>query len=179
MMQRDFNQQGQNYNYLALGQKAIDYGILQEPGRNLLSLLTEKVSRDLTEASPKEEKALLNIHACLQRFRSLLLQSSRIANHSQEALRIIPPPGAMLAAGIDDTCIDFESLLFHGRAALDRLTFYLCLQHYNQPNADRFSKLRNVMLNFNKEDPKARKTLDFLEEVLPSLEGILVDTESR
>ena len=81
-------------------------------------------------------------------------------------------------ARIFKACIDFESLLFHGRAALDRLAFYLCSELYNQPNADKFGKLRNVLLNFNTKDAKAQKTLAFLETVLSSLEGILVDTGS-
>lgn len=178
-MQTDFNQQGQTYSHLAARRKVIDYGVLQEAARNHLALLTERVSRNLAEADPKEEKALLSIHACLQRFQSFLLQSSRIANHSQAVLRITPAPGEMISAAIDEACIDFESLLFHGRAALDRLTFYLCSQLYNQPKADKFSKLRNVLLNFSKKDPKAEKTLAFLDTILSSLEGTLVDTQFR
>ncbi|MCH7795178.1 MAG: hypothetical protein IH900_08580 [Proteobacteria bacterium] len=147
-------------HYLALGWSK-GWGMLADHPKKRLKDLYSKVSADFDSASASEADKLAKISGCLDRLNAFLLQVYRISQHAERLRRpdtmiaMLPPQteiqgdpnalqalasmprtaGTMEGANMEDCCADFESLIFHGSAALDRLSKYLI-------NAAHFRKLK-------------------------------------
>jgi len=170
----DYNEAGERYQYTAVGKGAGEatYRVLRPTALQFYEEL-EKAVRDRIRSN---DAISLPAFACLQRFQSFLYYSRLFADNTSALYRLTPPPGSLVGAGLDEACVVFESLLFHGRAALDRLSFFVAAQVHRQ-NVDKFSKLANVLANFSDKDPRASRTRGFISDSLPYLEGIVLDTE--
>jgi len=72
---------------------------------------------------------------------------------------------------------DFETLLFHSRALLDRITFFIARQIYNQ-DCDRPNKLKNVLLDFIKKDMRANQAIKILDETMSTFCGLIIDSDT-
>ena len=146
-------------NYLALRWKS-GWGMLADHPKERLEELHSKISADFDPANASEADKLAKISGCLDRLNAFLLQVYRISKHAERLRRsdtmiaMLPPeaeiqgdPNALQAlesmpripgttgVRMEDCCADFESLIFHGSAALDRLSKYLI-------NAAHFRKLK-------------------------------------
>ena len=153
------NQQGKAA-YFAL-RWAKGWGMLADHPKKRLEDLHSKISADFDPGKTSEAKKLENISGCLYRLNAFLLQVYRISEHAQRLRRpdtmiaMLPPeaevkgdpsvlhslasmprtPGLTSAVQMEDCCADFESLIFHGSAAVDRLSGYLI-------NSGHFRKLK-------------------------------------
>ena len=143
------------------------------------------------DSCPRE---LLEIKACLERFDAFLLQSTRLLEYLDlERLFSFPttvkvpgipavstlrdlPVGNAIGVAADDACTDFESLLFQGRALLDR--FALCIDRHHGSDADRFSRLAKRLVKYAKADRRAGRLSDILKQAV-GLVGPLTDPTGK
>lgn len=145
--------------------------MLSPKPEQLLAKLRSIQAQKFRSADEKGQRWILDAAGCLDRLDSFLLQVSRIANHAallsranlQEQLSDDQPkPEQMVMIAANEACFDFESLLFHARAALDRLTWFIAARHGQR--CDRFSKLQNILKNFCVSDDRARQMMAILKE---------------
>jgi hypothetical protein len=173
---------GPEVSYLAVGDDRDDYGVLPDTGAAFLrDLMHESGSRWQQAHEQADEQAcrhLEHLRGCLHRLAMFLLQVSRVAGHA-EALQQqrppphlpAPPPGMpTLAVAAHEACADFESLLFHGRAALDRLSGFVASQHKQQGVS--FRKLPKLLRQAGK-DQRAAHALQILGDT-SHIEDVLV-----
>ncbi len=162
---------------MASGQDQFGYDVMKPEAAEFLTKIHHTISQYWRDEESARHIEMKNLYGCLQRLHSFLFISKQLA---QEVFRLyatpVPPPGAMIFAASDAISIYFESLLFHGRAALDRLTAYVAPVH-KQQNCDKFSKLRNVLHNDAQKDNRAQHALNIIDVVLPIFQGILLDTD--
>ena len=134
-----------------------------------------------------------NSLACLDCMKSFLIQAIRVIiqyneilkriknNNNWDQVQIKPlfiQDSTLLAVNSIDIMTDYESMLYHARATLDRMTFFICKQIYNQ-NKDSFDdKIFSVLKNFEKRDVVI-EALQILENSFKSFQGILVDFEKK
>jgi hypothetical protein len=125
----------------------------------------------------------LDAAGCLDRLKAFCLQVRRVASHARSLTRKRLPgqtdgsmagPDSMMLLAADEACFDFESLLFHARAALDRVTLFV--SHRRGQQSDRFSKLRRTLGNFASRDPCAQQMIAILGEA-PQIRGLLTDED--
>ncbi len=132
------------------------------------------------DSCPRE---LIEIKACLERFDAFLLQSARLLEYLDlERLFSLPttvkvpgipagstlrdlPVGNAMGVAADDACTDFESLLFQGRALLDR--FALCINRHHGGDEDRFSRLEKRLVEYAGADPRADRLSKILNPYCP------------
>jgi len=120
---------------------------------------------------------MVSAQGCLERLEAFLVQSKRLSEHNKSVCnQPAPPPGSMEAFRDTTAIFDFETLLFHSRALLDRITFFITKQIYNQ-NCDRPNKIKNVLSNFIKKDGRASRAIQIIDEVMPTFSGLIVDGE--
>jgi hypothetical protein len=141
----------QSVEYLAVGGEVDHYGSLPPNAVEQFDAINRYLARQW-EGADATTKAFLSAAAgCLTKLSATLLQAHRMQLHHDRLLEIgrtnraalEQQPNATLALQGKEACADFEGLLLQGRAALDRLTFFLNHQFF--PNAqnksDRFSRL--------------------------------------
>ncbi len=150
-----------------------DCGMLADRPSKRLKELREKVGE--TPDQTAEIKSLDDVSGCLDRLSSFLLQARRIADVAEklrrrnliragfppgatidsdedawQALESMPRiPGSAAALAMRESCTDFESLVFHGSAALDRISKYLIGDGH-------FRKLKTA-LDKGKDDPTGKR----------------------
>lgn len=154
--------------------------MLDDKPKQMLANLRATQAKEFHSADEKGKEWILDAAGCLDRLTAFLLQVSRIAKHAELLTREnLPdqPDNVQLIAGMvmiaaDEACFDFESLLFHARAALDRLTWFIVARHGQR--SDRFSRLQNILNDFCVKDDRARQMLEVLEEA-NRFGGVLTD----
>jgi hypothetical protein len=141
----------QRVKYVAVGGEVDHYGSL--PPDAVAQF--EAINRDLAHqwnSADAENKALPSAASgCLTKLSTALFQVQRMKSHHDWLLEVgrdnradlEKQENAVLALQGKEACADFEGLLLQGRAALDRLTFFLSHQFFpnSQHKSDRFSKL--------------------------------------
>lgn len=147
--------------YLALGGRH-DYGMLSHEAGEFFEHLQQVINTGWREAtSPADRQRFEATAGCLSRLEGFLLQEKRIADYAnllrQRPLDGIASPRAgseasggaarMVVRALPEACTDFESLLFHARAVLDRLAWFLGREHRNSCI---YSSLRAVLENVTK-----------------------------
>ena len=175
-MEGDFNVKGKQYSFIAKGEDRPDFEALRPKAFNLFFTLQNTVSQGYSQVDESQKKFLNDVFACSQRLAAFLYHSNRFSTHVKSLHALAPRPGELVFHSIDEVCIDFESFLFLARATLDRLSFFVACRVYNQPNSDKFSKLKNVLENFIKKDERATKAIEIINESLPVLSGLIVDS---
>jgi len=155
-MSYDFNKQGTRYSCLAARSAREDYGTLSDRPFELLERLRGMLGAEYSKVDESRQRLLLDAAGCLDRLKAFCLQVRRVADHAQALTRSrlpdqpdgsTPEPGHMILLAADEACFDFESLLFHARAALDRVTLFISRRHGQ--SSDRFSKLQRTLRNFS------------------------------
>jgi hypothetical protein len=165
------------------GETCVD--MLPKKVRSLHKNLVAEINRALDENPSDDQKRFLGeLLFCISRLNAVLLQISRIAIHAdvsnwkiESAIASIKelPPESAFAFTASEACTDFESLLFHCRALLDRITLVVSRQH--KGNSDRFSRIKNILRQASAQDNRASKLLGLLKQtntvnqVLTDLDG--------
>ncbi len=155
--------------------------MLADKPEQMLANLRAMQAKEFRSSDQKGKRWILDAAGCLDRLGAFLLQVNRIAKHAESLTRgnlpgqpnkDQPIAGQMVMIAADEACFDFESLLFHARAALDRLTWFIAARHGQR--SDRFSLLQNILSNFRSKDDRARQMLGVLEEA-NRFGGVLID----
>lgn len=182
-MSLDFNKQAARYDFLAVRSAREDYDTLSDRPFGLLKQLRSMLGAEYSKVDESRQRVLLDAAGCLDRLRAFCLQVRRVANHAQGLTQNRLPdqpdglmlgPGEMIVLAADEACFDFESLLFHARAALDRVTLFVSRRHGQK--SDRFSKLRRTLGNFASRDPCAKQMIAILDAA-PQIRGLLTDED--
>jgi hypothetical protein len=177
-MSFDFNKKGQKYGFVAFANDKTDFGVLSEKAFKYFCELQNIISKKHQHGDEAQKKLMVGAQGCLERLEAFLVQSNRLSEHNKSVCnQPSPKPGSMVAFRDTTAIFDFETLLFHSRALLDRITFFITKQIYNQ-NCDKPNKIKNVLNNFIKKDGRARQTIQIIEEAMPSFWGLIVDTEN-
>jgi hypothetical protein len=181
----DFNRQGEEYTYFAAKAPQEDYNVLADHPRAMLETLRALLAAEYQTADLSRQRWLLDAAGCLDRLKGFLLQVRRVADYgamfTQNVLALPGQPrsvqlspGHMCTWAADEACFDFESLLFHARAALDRITRFVVARHGQR--SDQFSKLRRMLKSFSQRDDRVRQMIAVLDEA-GQFGGLLTDEE--
>jgi hypothetical protein len=184
-MSFDFNKQGEEYTYFAAKAPQEDCKVLPDRPRKMLETLRALLAEEYQVADTSRQRWLLNAAGCLDRLKGFLLQVRRVAEYgailTQNVLtlpgqpeNVQLSPGTMITWAADEACFDFESLLFHARAALDRVTWFVAARY--KQRCDRFSKLRRILKPISQHNDQARLMVAVLDEAGP-FGGLLTDEE--
>jgi hypothetical protein len=180
-MDLDFNIKGKQYGFMASKLRNEGYSILGEKPEQMLANLRARQAIDFRNSDKNGKNWILDAAGCLDRLNAFLFQVSRVASHAESLTRKNlpgqpnndqPKAGQMVMIAADEACFDFESLLFHARAGLDRLTWFVAARHGQR--CDRFSRLQNILSDFCSKDDRARQMLEVLKEA-SRFGGILID----
>lgn len=152
-------------NFLALAGGADDCGLLGENSRQRWTDIGKELA--LRWRRDEGQRALCaRLSGCLDKLSASLLQIARLRDYHDSLLRTArhrPAPNCdYLALRAAPACGDFEGLLLHGRACLDRLTWFVASRFGQQCNS--FRRLANVLANFEK-DPHAVALLGIVRKV--------------
>jgi hypothetical protein len=179
-MDFNFNRRGSNYAFGAIGQSRRDFGALGERTSEYLNEVVKTIAETYEKTGETDRKLMISANGCVERLLAFLLQAKRIVLHAEQICKQgaeQPTDGvAMMVLNPNEVLFDFESLLFQGRALLDRLTFFLANQIYGQ-DCDRFNKLVKILENFKQKDPRAVAALTVIGECFAAMKGLLVDSD--
>ncbi len=174
----DFTKKDQNFYYKAVGQNINEHKILNTDASTVFNNLYKEISRQHSQNETNKSR-LISFHGCIERLRSCLLYSKRLSKHHIDICnQKMPEPGGLIAYDWNTARFDFESFIFHSRALLDRLTFLICKQIYNQ-DCDKFNKIIKCLKNSVKSDKKVERTLEIIEQCFDSFEGLLFDKNNE
>jgi len=177
-MSFDFNKKGQKYEFAAFANDKTDFGVLSETALNYFCELQKIISKTHQHGDDTQKRLMVGAQGCLERLEAFLVQSKRISEHKKSVCsQPAPHPGSMVAFRDTTAIFDFETLLFHSRALLDRITFFIAKQIYNQ-NCDRLTRIKNVLNNFIEKDGRASRSIQIIDESMPTFYGLIVDTEN-
>lgn len=172
-MTTDFNKKGRKVMYIA---RKVD-----PPYYKLLSTetcaLVEEIETEIAAFEPNQPNSKVAMAAlgCFERFRGCILYISRLAEYEKEIIEKAPS-SVMEGVGMRkvEALLDFESLLFHSRSALDRLAFFVAMKQYEQ-DCDNYKKLVNVLGCFTNKDTRASQLIEIITFAKSIFEGILID----
>ncbi len=190
-MNFDYNVKDKNYRYTAISGEKFKSKYLDEVVINFIIKLEKILSESYNTGNLVQKKHMECLMGCIERLKALLRISDQIAEKSifivssllsnlpHNAKFIVKIPvstsGFLAAHNDDEILFLFETILFHGRALLDRLTFYICKQIYKQ-DCDKFNKLSNVIKGNSKEgENRKEKALKVIKETALNIEGLLID----
>lgn len=171
-MQGDFNQSGVQYESQAIAGDSGHYQMLSEVGCRFFQDLQRHLCAKW-EGEPKSPE-LKRWSATMECLQSFLYQSKRLKQHSKELCSLAPPPEQLLGHSGIEALTDFETLLYLGRSALDRLTFAIAKQTYCQ-DCEKFYKLARILGNYERKDKRAEHAIKVIELALPDFQGVLID----
>jgi hypothetical protein len=179
----DYNENGEQYQASISVHEDRSFGVLNKETREFYDLINNiilqryKKSKDESDSSKVSYKNMSSCMSCLDGF---LYQCSKLIYHNNEIFKQIPEQDitdTVACFSSIETCTDFESLLYQGRATLDRLTFFISKQIYNS-ETDKFNKLENVLANFEKRDERARKSINIIKSSIGYFQGLLINDYS-
>lgn len=160
-----------------------DQGTLTQDARQFMVRIQQALNARL--ATDSKDRLAREMQGCMDRLDSFLLQVSRLAAHADPTRWSVGPesgdithfpaqlpPKSGMVFSAKDACTDFESLLFHGRAVLDRLTLFVS-REYGE-NSSRFSKFRSTLVHRAQDDERAVNALAIIDKC-QSIEGVLAD----
>ena len=172
---------GDRSQFIAIGAQRWDHETLRDRPNKLLARLHRSISQQWSTAADDERSRLRALSGYLDGVEGFLFQCSRMRQHADGMVASATasfsklPPGShspSMALSAITALTDFESLLFHGRALLDRLTAL-----WTRPfggGTDRFTKLSNVLSANAKADPQAHAMLRLLADA-GDVAGLLTD----
>src|SRR5574341_455471 len=124
---------GQRVEYVAVGGEVDHYGSLSPSAVEQFEAVNRHLARQWDGADSTRKAFLSAAGGCLTKLSATLLQVHRMQLHHNQLLEVgranrvslEQQSNATLALQGKEACADFEGLLLQGRAALDRLTFFL------------------------------------------------------
>ena len=173
----NFTRLGSVSAYLARSDVPTRFAYLADGARRLqMSLYAIVGKRPVDDKDARAKAAALG---CLERLSACLLYIERLAVEAAKIQERCPrQTGQMVGIRAPEVLIDFESLLFHARSALDVTTYFVCSHFYSQ-RCFRFSRLANVLADVATTDARAHSLQEIVSTVLGSLGGLLVDSDGR
>ncbi len=138
------------FEYLAIGGEVPHHGVLPQRAVEQYRSIQQYLTKEWRTSNESRQRWLWSINGCLDKLSTTLMQVARMRDHHDQLISHArelqkAPPEAHIALAAQEACGDFESLLLQGRAALDRLTWFLA-EEFNQ-RCTRFSKLKKVLSN--------------------------------
>jgi hypothetical protein len=154
-----------------------DHGMLRDRAHEAVENLRAALSGSYDVAEDAQKRRIEEMLACLTRLDGFHLQVARVASHAQRLEHpdtVVPPEMSetrwrSLFLAAHELCTDFESLLFHARAALDRMAWFVSAEHRQKCL---YAKLRRVLVAAASKDKRARH-LDGLLDNVCTIEGVL------
>jgi len=149
------NEQGKNYNFVAMADIGFDYGMLSEApvfkideiGRIIANASTD------TNISAESQREFILIDSCLYKLQAVLYHLRNIKNIKEnlltrlkEQLKNKDVRGITCCYLEKELVFEFEALILQARACLDVLTI-LITKRLPGPQVNLFSKLKNVLEN--------------------------------
>jgi len=175
----NFNKEGVEYKYVAIGQERPDINILKSQAIEFIINLKALISKKHQDEDLLQKKKMSSLHGCIVRLKGILRQSERLAQYCQEIYNLkLPNQKSFTAFTHDYALFDFESMLFQARSLLDRITFYISKQQYNQ-DCDTFNKLKNVLENSVKRDLMVQQLIELIDKTTPIFSGLLIDSNNK
>jgi hypothetical protein len=131
--------------YVALGGGPEHHDLLPLDGVAHWKSIAEVLAKNWTDAG--QQARIGRMSGCLDKLSAALLQANRLHKHHDRVVRMAAanralPAGASFAIRGIEILADFEGLLLQGRAALDRLAWFLAAELGSQNTS--FRKLRKV-----------------------------------
>jgi len=164
-------------DFIAFGDEPQDYGLLASPARARWSAVTADLARRW--ASREEDRPLANrLSGCLDKLSASLCQIGRLKNAHDHLLATAcnrPKEADYAAFRGANACADFEGLLLHGRACLDRLAWLLAGQFGQRCSS--FRRIRSVLAAFPK-DPLATRLLEVVSLTHNRIDAIYAQIDS-
>jgi len=167
------------YQHFATGSGPNHHGLLARPavehwGR-LLSQMAATWKND-----PKAHALLLGVKSCLDKLSASLLQVGRLKEHHDNLIAQAKTSArtgtVLIAIGGLEALADFEGLLLHARAALDRLTWFLSARFKNRTQS--FRSLQNVLVD-HQARPDAAALLPIVKQVRPWFDSLLASIDGE
>ncbi|MEW6145774.1 MAG: hypothetical protein AB1598_12230 [Thermodesulfobacteriota bacterium] len=125
------------------------------------------LERYIAENWGKDKAGMKAILGCLVKLDACLMQISRIREFYDKFIQSASDNATknkgkefLFVLNGQEAIADFESLLLHGRAALDRLT-WLVSEKYNSKTQS-YRSLEKILNNFAHKDQKAKNILEFV-----------------
>lgn len=177
----DYNQKGEQYQTNMSAHRDRTFGVLNQEAKEFYDFITNRISKEYRKATDENNisKILLykNMSSCISCLDGFLYQCSKLIRHNNEIIKFIPKKDTtdtMVSFSSLETCTDFESLLYQGRATLDRVTFFISKQIYNS-ETDKFNRLEKVLSNFTKKDARAQKSVNIIKSSIKYFQGLLIN----
>jgi hypothetical protein len=162
--------------YLALAWRDPHLEVLSPSARQRLEDLRSEIRARWAVEEGRHRVLVERIAGCLDKLEASLLQVLRLRKYHDHVLNTAASISAPYAAFRgDEACADFESLLLHGRAALDRLTWLVSGEFRQQSSS--YRTLANMLRNFS-NDRRAQRLGPVLAEARPWLDGLYAKLDS-
>ena len=164
--------------YLAVGGDPDHYGLLSPQAVDLWRAIEKYRTTEWKNVARRDH--LLRIGGCLDKLAGALLQVSRLRTHHDqllEAARLMAGQGSLFALQGLSALTDFEGLLLQGRAALDRLTWFLTTSFYPSKTSS-FRRLRNIISPFEEKRNDAREMVAILDVVEPWFDVVFAQLDA-
>jgi hypothetical protein len=180
----DYNKNGDQYQAASSAHEDRSFGVLNNETRVFYDLINNIILNKYKKSKDENDLSKIslykNMNSCMSCLDGFLYQCSKLSYHNNEIFKQIPEQDitdTMACFSSIETCTDFESLLYQGRATLDRLTFFISKQIYDS-ETDKFNKLENVLGNFEKRDERARKSINIIKSSIGYFQGLLINDYS-
>ncbi len=167
----------QKQSFLALNWADPHLDILSPAAKALHEALRADIRARWDAGQPADQARMDRIAGCLDKLAASLLQVCRLRSFDDHLVDIAKdlPSGRYVVLRGDEACADLEALLLHGRACLDRLTWFVAGEFHQACSS--FRRLANVLANFQ-SDARATRLLGVISEAQPWLHKIYVRLDS-
>lgn len=162
---------------MAFGDGPQDYGLLTSPARDRWFEISANLARRW-DSNELDRPLAYRLSGCLDKLSASLRQIQRLKGIHDQLLKIARNrlnDADYAAFRGADACADFEGLLLHGRACLDRLAWLLASQLGQQSSS--FRRIRNVLANFP-NNPLAKKLINVVDSAYDRIDTIYAKIDS-
>ena len=153
---------GNHIGYLAFGADRRDHDLLPQKAINQWDLIRgEFNTRWKGSKDPLARRRIVDLSGCLEKLEATMLQAHRLRLYHDRLISLahnhLGNQSHAVALQGSDACADFEGFLLHGRASLDRLTWFIGDCFKNRVKS--FRRIKGVLSNFEHKDSKAKELL--------------------
>jgi hypothetical protein len=172
---------GTEVEYVAAGGNVPHHGLLPDKAaRQWSGLRKEFTAQWRASEDPLSRRRIVDLSGCLEKLEATLLQARRIREYHDRLISQARSLKATLFQGTafqgSDACADFEGFLLHGRASLDRLTWFIG-RHFKNPVSS-FRRIKNVLSDFEGKSSEAAELLEMVGSADAWFDGLFGKLES-
>ena len=194
----DYNEPGKEYlAYSAPFGERFDSGVFSDQPYEFLKFINDELSKRINRKNSNEIEMLSKLNGCMNRLKSFLFCSKRLMDHAiqitsypyelenlSKAAKVIQfvekpdfsPPGELRIDSFE-TGADFESMIFHGGATLDKLAQFVSQESQNPCN--HYSQLEIKLREAQQNDIRAEHMFRAVNECKSLLTGILLGVPNK